>query len=221
MRYDHRATTVDTREPAQSRKPVARAALVEFVFAGFPFIQGCYLSVVKSNTMNEIATCSYKRSPYFVCDCFFDVSILRLILTPCPESKRHSTAFLGFGWCWLSTMVVWVSCCVCKRRRPGQGSANSNGVNQQNGWNDDVIRATVCGTLASVVCVANGANIGERGGASYVHQVVGAPQDDASISRTCAKLHVKRSSALRYIYSHSHAHLFRLFLCPVAASPFC
>ena len=130
------------------------------------------------------------------------MSILRLILTHSLKSKHYRTAFLGFGWCWLNTMVVWVSCCVCKRRRPGQGSANSNSMNQQKDWDDDIIRATVCGTLASVVCVADGANVGERGGASYIHQVVGSPQSEASISRTCVKLCVERSSALRYIHAH-------------------
>ena len=112
--------------------------------------------------MNEIATLSDQRSPYFVYECVSNASVLRLILTPCPESKHHSTALLGFGWCWLNTKVVWVSCCVCKRRRPGQGSANFNGGNQQEDCNDDVVRATVCGTLAPVVCVDDGADIGER-----------------------------------------------------------
>ena len=119
--------------------------------------------MARFNTANEIATHSDQRSPSFVYERVSDVSVLRLILTPCPESKYHSCAFLGLGWCWLNTRVVWVSCCVCKRRQPSQRSANFNGGNQQEDCDDDVVRARVCDTLASVVCVYDGADIGERG----------------------------------------------------------
>lgn len=58
------------------------------------------------------------------------------------------------AWCWLSTVVLWVSWCVCKFHK-SRTSSNSTGVKKEVEEEGEVVRATFCGTLASVVCATD------------------------------------------------------------------
>ncbi|CAM9823075.1 unnamed protein product, partial [Ectocarpus fasciculatus] len=63
-------------------------------------------------------------------------------------------------WCWLSSMVVCVSWCVCKCVRPNSRRDSSSSPSSTENKHVDTyagaVRATFCGTLASVVCVSDG-----------------------------------------------------------------
>lgn len=49
--------------------------------------------------------------------------------------------------------MVWISICVCKRRDDREDDDLSD---KKKDGDEDAIRATVCGALASVVCVSDG-----------------------------------------------------------------
>ncbi|CBJ31614.1 expressed unknown protein [Ectocarpus siliculosus] len=66
-------------------------------------------------------------------------------------------------WCWLSSVFVCVSWCVCKCARPNsRHSSSSCTENKHVDTYAGAVRATFCGTLASVVCVSDGGTAGKN-----------------------------------------------------------
>ncbi|CAB1103134.1 unnamed protein product [Ectocarpus sp. CCAP 1310/34] len=67
-------------------------------------------------------------------------------------------------WCWLSSVLVCVSWCVCKCTRPtSRHSSSSCTENKHVDTYAGAVRATFCGTLASVVCASDGATAEKNG----------------------------------------------------------
>ncbi|CAM9455781.1 unnamed protein product [Ectocarpus sp. 12 AP-2014] len=103
-------------------------------------------------------------------------------------------ALIAFSvvWCWLSSVFVCVSWCVCKCARPdSRHSSSSCTENKHVDTYAGAVRATFCGTLASVVCASDGGTAEKTGTngqeEGFPASLPGAPQPGSSIDSTSSR----------------------------------
>lgn len=147
---------VRTKPDAASTSPCTWPETDNPWYSPIPFVHLSMLSGSCSVLARVASTLLERRGTHPIC--FF---ALMMTTNPfCPFTCTPRAVLICCAWCWLNAMLIIIAWCIEKYRKRRELQLGAAKVDD-GGEDGKVVHATMCGTLASVVCTSDVTSSGE------------------------------------------------------------